>query len=78
MIVKKDNTNFIDIDLGEILKDSSDGFNCSLQFTLRYSDPWGNRFMRRATIDAHRIGIAMDKLPQIVNHPIERDRGVGL
>ena len=73
MVDKGHDISFIDVDLGEMLKDTSDSFNCSLQFTLRYSGPWGNRFVRRAAIDAHLIELALNKLPQIVNHAIARD-----
>ncbi len=73
MVDKRHDISFIDIDLGEMLKDTSDSFNCSLQFTVRYTDPWGNRFVRSAAIDAHLIELALDKLPQFVNHAIARD-----
>ena len=73
MADKRHDISLIDIDLGEMLKDSGDSFNGWLQFVLHYSDSWGNRFVRRVTVDANRLGLALDNLPQLVNHPIKRD-----
>jgi len=65
---------FVDLNLGEMLDDSSVGFQCSLCFTLRYSDAWGNRFKRGAHAEIDKLGFNMDRLPPIVNHAIEWDR----
>jgi hypothetical protein len=64
---------FVDLDLGEMLKDSSDGQNCSLDFVLRYSDPFGKRFVREATMSISRIRLHMERLPPLTHHAIVLD-----
>jgi hypothetical protein len=73
MFDKRAEVDFIDIELGEMLKE----IPCSLQFTLRYQDSWGNRYLRRASIEAHRIEPEIGDLPLLVNHAIERARERG-
>jgi hypothetical protein len=74
LVDKRCDISFIDIDLAEMLKDTSDSFNCSLQFALRYQDSWGNGYARRVTIESHRIALEIGDLPPLINHPIERNR----
>jgi uncharacterized protein YkuJ len=75
MTDKKEHIEFMDLDIAEMLEDSAGGgLACSLEFTLRYSDPWGKRFKRRATLKVDRIRLDLANLPPILNHPIEIDR----
>jgi len=75
MTDKKEQIEYVDLDIVEMLKDSGDdGFYCSLEFTLRYSDHWGKRFKRRATLKVDRVRLDLANLPPILNHAIEIDR----
>ena len=74
MFHKPKNIRFVDVDLAEMLKDSSDTFECRLEFTLRYSDHRGNHFVRCAVLETSRLLVSAGKLPQIINRAIERDR----
>jgi len=73
MLDKKNDVRFVDEDIPEMLRDSSDSFECCLDFTIRFSTHQGSKLVRRATLKVSRLLVAAGKLPEIVNHPIERD-----
>lgn len=75
MIDKEQDVQFVDLDLVEMLKDTAgNGFHCLLEFTLRYSDQWGKRFKRKATLTGDRLNLDLASLPRVLNYEIEIDR----
>ncbi len=74
VLVKQSQIQFLDFDLGEILKDSTVGLECKVEFVLRYSDPYGKQFKRKAAMTIDRVRLELNRLPKIVNYQIEPDR----
>lgn len=74
MTDKQEHIQFVDFDIVEMLKDSVNGLQSFLEFTLRYRDSYGKRFKRRATLSVDRLRLSLNDLPAVVNQQIEIDR----
>jgi hypothetical protein len=77
MTLKNDGATFLAFDLKDVLSDACASYHCSLNFTLRYSDPRGHRSKRMVAVSANQVALNMALPPEILNHEIEPDRSAG-
>lgn len=68
------NIDYVDLELGAMLRDSGNPMHCALTFVVRYTDSWGNRYKRTAKLSLDRLRLDINDLPEVQNGPIEWDR----